>query len=238
MFKEKYIKDNDLIKPDDDFLERLKHSIAQEEKVVHIGDFVDYENAEQFGDLGEMQKDSKNVSVTMKNSRRWQRTVAVAACLVIVLAATIIAGNRNMLGDSNMQADMGKFVSEELEDKAQTVNQMDEECIKIYNQVVDWFANGNAIVYEVDAYQPSEAGMEYVQESKEQWRKLAMQEREDIVSNITLDRYVLTDVTEGWNSVIYYIAEFDNESYVVFGICDEQYIYIAEVSGLQSMAAR
>lgn len=238
MFKDKYMKDNDLIKPDDAFLERLKYSVAQEEKLIHIGDFVDYENAEQFDSLEGVQRDSKTSTDEVHDNWKWKKIVAVAACFAIVLASAIVAGNNNLFGDNNLQADMGKFVSGELEYEKQTAYQLDEEYIKMYNQVVDWFANSNAIIYEMHDYQPGTEKMKELSESRRQWQKLETQEREDIISSITLNRYLLTDVADGWDSVIYYIAEFDNQSYVVFGICDKQYIYIEEVSGLQSMATR
>lgn len=237
MFKEKYIRDNDLIKPDDDFLERLKDSVAKEEKVVHIGDFVDYENAEQFEQLGEENDVLINIPLNKRKGVRWQRVIAIAACFAVVLTIAFTAGKNNLFGEENIQADMGTFVSEELTESDEIISEVNEDCIKLYNKICDLFENSNAIVYEMDDYKQSESGMEYLQGVKDQCRKLEVQERDEIIGDIVANQYVLTDTIQGWDSITYYMAEFENQSYVVFGICEEQYIYIAEISGLQNMAA-
>ncbi len=237
MFREKYIRDNDLIKPDDDFLKRLKDSVVQEEKIVHIGNFVDYENTEQFEQLGNGQDVQENVSLEQRKGVRWQRVIAVAACFAIVLVAAFVAGRDNMFGEENIQADMGNLVSEELAEPDQTVSEVDEMSVELYSQVSGLFENSNAVIYEMEAYQQGETGMEYMQETRDQWRKLEIKERDEIISDIVSDRYVLIDIPQDEDSITYYMAEFENQSYVVFGICEKQYIYIAEVSGMQSMAA-
>ena len=51
MFKERYIKDNQLIQPDDDFLARMKDAVLQEQQTLQIGEYVDYENADDFSEI-------------------------------------------------------------------------------------------------------------------------------------------------------------------------------------------
>lgn len=235
MFREKYIKDNDLIRPDDDFLERLKVSVAQEDKIIHIGEYVDYENAEQFEKIGQENVEEHISPSIKKRNVRWKPVVAIAACLALVCTIAFVAGDTASFNDNGLQADMGTLVSEDKNED--NVTEIDEDSIEKFNQVCSLLESDNAIIYEMASYDPMQSGMSYLQESKKNGRELDIQERDELIGDILAKKYVLTNTTAEWDSEVYYMAEFENQSYVIFAIGGE-YIYIAEVSGVQSMASR
>lgn len=236
MFREDYIKDNELIKPDDDFLTRLKESVKQEEEIVHIGDYVDYTNADSFEKIG---RDDTNV-VEMKTGRKislgWKTFSMIAACFVLVGVIAFAVGNDSLLGGEGLRAEMESGLSEEIFTSNETASDLDEEYIALYDEVYDLFATSNVVIYEMDSYIDSGDGIECLAESTDQYRELEIQDRDELVGNILAEQYVLTDTTEEWDSVMYYLVEFENQTYVVLAVGSDQFICIEGMSEIQKMA--
>lgn len=235
MFREEYIKDNELIKPDDDFLRRLKESVKQEDEVVHIGDYVDYDNAESFEKLGREDTTVIEIQTKKKRGSGWKTFSMIAACFVLICTIAFAVGRTGMIGGEGLQAGMESALSEELY-TTEDASDVSEECIELYNKVYDLFVTNNVVIYEMDSYVQDDNGIESLEKSKNEYRELDMQERDELIGDILANNYSLVDTTEEFDSVTYYLAEFENQTCVVFAIDSNQFIYVVEVSGIQNMA--
>lgn len=236
MFREDYIKDNELIKPDDDFLARLKESVRQEEEVVHIGDYVDYTNADSFEKLGRDEEAVVKMKTRGKSDSSWNTFSMIAACLVLVGAIVFAVGSDGLFGGEGLRAEMESGISKDIFTSKADVSNLSEEYTALYDEMYNLFATSNVVIYEMDSYVASGDGIEYLAESTSRYRELEIQDRDELVGNILAEQYVLTDTTEEWDSVTYYLAEFENQTCVVFAVGSDQFICIEDMSGIQKMA--
>lgn len=224
MFREKYIKDNELIKPDEDFLRRLKETVSQEE--VHIGDYVDYDNSESFEKIGNT--DAAVIDFQQrKNAKKFAlKTFSViAACFALVCAVAFVAGEDGIVGGGGLQAGMESALPEGVSEDALALR---EEAIDTYNKVKEWFATRNVMIYEIDyAYQESE-GSESSDMLQNQYSEVDVQVKDELIRDVLADNYDLADTMEEFDSVVFYMAKFENQTCVLFATDTKQNIYIIE----------
>lgn len=243
MFREEYIKANEQIQPDNEFLERLKTAVAEEDRVVHIGDYVDYENSEDFEVVG---KHSNRVTYSAKQRRiTWKKVVAIAACFILLCTMAFVVGNVNLLengqglqvGMESVIEDMDKGKSEKgaAETKPDDV-QVDVECQKQYEIVYNLFVNNNVVIYEVDEFGQNDNEIAYLQELQKGDFALRPEQRDELVGNITAKKYILCDNCEDFSDTKCYVAQFEDDTCVYFIIDADEYIYIDAVSGIKSLA--
>lgn len=225
MFREKYIKDNELIKPDEDFLRRLKETVSQEE--VHIGDYVDYNNSESFEKIG-------NTDATVidfqerKNTKKFAlKTFAVlAACFVLVCTVVFAVGENGLVGGGGLKAGMESALPE---DMSEDVLGLGEEYIDTYNKVCELFATSNVVIYEIASdYQEDEA-QDSLEMLKSQSQELDVQAKDKLVRDVLADNYDLSETMEAFDSVAFYMAEFEDQTCVLFATDTKQSIYIIEI---------
>ena len=222
MFKEKYIKDNNLIKPDDAFLERLKETVGQEDNVVHIGEYIDLDDVKSLHEL----QDSKEIK--KKDVMTWKNIVVIAASFAVVCALAFTAGKMDWLHNNQvLQAGMQSIFSVE-EKETSSVN-TDAE------RVYELFLNYSVVIYEVNEFS-QEKGISYLQKLEDCGRELSVAERDELVGGVLGKQYILKDSMEEFDDAKNYVAIFGNDCSVCFVIDSETYIYIESVSGLQSLA--
>ena len=242
MFKEKYVRDNELIKPDDAFLERLKESVKQEEEEeVHIGEYIDLSNVKRFEDIerdGNFSDDAGQKSGKIT----WKNMVAIAACFVFVCTFAFVVGKTNILENNKvLQAGMESiFDKKDERDASQAVTSEaempDASCQEQFDKAYQLFLNANVVIYEVDGLPEEVNGISYLQEVKEAQPELEASERDELIGDIIARKYVLVDSMEAFEDAMYYVAVFEYDSYVLFAIDSQQHIYIEKVSGIQSLA--
>ena len=111
MFREEYIKANEQIKPDDDFLKRLKETIAKEavteqgsaesDTIIHIGDYVDLKNVPDITNI-ETAMTSLNGVTCRRKSIAWKKTAVVAACFVFIATLSFVASKMDILNEHGL----------------------------------------------------------------------------------------------------------------------------------------
>lgn len=237
MFREEYIKANEQIRPDDVFLERLKRTVKQEDRVVHLGDYVDYENSEAFEVIGGHNDNVMDVSAEKKRRIAWKEIVAIVACFILVCTVAYTAGNADLFGnEQGLQAGMESLLTDMNETEIDEESVIDVERQKLYKKTCDLFATSNVVIYEVEGFPQNDSGMEFLNELKSAQCELSPAQRDELVGDIVAENYTLCDNCEMFSETKYYVAEFENDSYVYFAIDSDKYIFIEEVSGLQSLA--
>lgn len=238
MFREKYIRDNELVKPDDDFLNHLKESVMQEDEKIHINDYVDYANSDNFEKIGK--GDDKVVTMSSREKRKltWGKLAAVAACFVFACTVAYTVGRSDAPGTEGIQTNMESVLPETTVAPDDSTGNVNQEDAAVADELYELFSMNNVRIYEIDSYQQDMGGIEYIQDQLQDYRQLDIKERDELVNNILNNRYILSDTAENLNNPIYYIAEFENRSSVVFAIDSDYNIYIVEISGIQNMACR
>lgn len=232
MFREEYIKANQKIKPDDDFLKRLKESVVQEDAVIHIGDYVDWENVTSINDV-ENVPSVKDVS--MKRRFTWKNIAVIAACFVFVCTLSFVASKMDIVnGNKGLQAGMESVIrGDDTAEKKLQSTELQEQ----YQTVRKMFDTMNVVIYETDKFAGEESGMKYLQDLYGSESELDSSDRDELIENIVAGQYTVKDSLEEFDNAKYYVAEFEDRSCVCFAV-DEKYIYIAQISGIQRMAAR
>lgn len=231
MFKEAYIRDNNRIKPDEDFLARLKEAVSQEEEtVVHI---QEYTVLSENGNAGKK---------TTCNDRRIRNIFVVAACFVCVFAVVFWVNERGLLGNGeNLKADLEWIFNHNKSDnlfEKRTDNEpvISEEYQNRYERMYRLFQKSNVSIYNIEDIELTEKVLEDVQELTGKSTALSHEERDELVGSILSERYTLTDSKGEFESAEYYIAVFEDGSYVCFVIEAGEYIYIEMISDIQSLA--
>jgi len=191
MFKEAYVRDNELIKPDDDFLRRLADSVEQEKKTNVDGSRI-----------------------------TWKNVIAIAACFLIVCGLAFASSQMNLsYGQDGMQAGV----------KAVFQNKNKRQ----YQQVCKLLQSNSAEIYEMTSWMQDESGMYYLEDNMESQTKIDTNKQEKLICGILDEQYILKDQLGDLENVKYYAARFDDGIVVYFAIEEQQYIYIAEVFGMQ-----
>lgn len=219
MFKEHYIKDNNLIKPDKKFLSKLK-----EETIC----LQDHEEVRE------------NV-VPFKRSRIiW---TVIAACFMCILVAGIVI-DRLDIGQNGgfLQGKIHMILQNKVEDTSKEENQdsnmekssmISEDCKRQYDKVLTLFQNRTVKLYETNKFTGHSDALEYLE--KENMTELNHSERDEMVGNILAEKYRLAESTEAFQNLRYYVARFEDDSCVCFVVGDEESIYIEAISGVSIM---
>ncbi len=235
MFREEYIKANEQIKPDEDFLKRLKESVAQRESVIHFGDYVDLDNTTSITDMkttNDLVKSAKSI----KTRTMWKNIVRVAACFAFVCTMAIVVGKMDVMKDNQgLQAGVESIIHEADGASATTEDTLLQDK---YQKLYTLFDTMNVVLYEVESVDINKIGIEYLQNVKEEGNALGMSERDKLVGNILASHYTVKGSFEELDNAKCFVAEFEDDSWVCFAVDDSGYLYIAELSGIQSMAVR
>ncbi len=243
MFREEYIKANEQIKPDDDFLKRLKESVAKElsteqsaaegETIIHIGDYVDLKNAPDITNMEAVVTSSQQV-VSWGKGIRWKNIAVVAACFVFICTLSFMASKMDILDDrKGLQAGVESVVYDDNELNADNVILQEQ-----YQEMRKLFDTMNVVVYETQEFQVDETEKEYLQSLRESGEELTSTDRDELVGDILANQYNVKGSLEELDGVKYYLAEFEDRSCVCFAIDDNGSIYIVMISGIQSLAVR
>lgn len=241
MFKEDYIKDNNQIHPDEDFLKELreaiqdeKQKIAKKEEEASVEIFIGQENDYQ-GSAGHRHK------------RTWAGW-AVAACVAFVCILGVMSVGIDLdFSNDSLRGDVKSVFHSSAEDEksgngdktermTENSSEVSTGCREQYQRVLRMLQQQNVILYETENFMLGGSGMEYLHRDAEDSMELGREERSELVGGILAEKYTLVENTENLGNPIYYIAEFENGSGVSFIIGDNEYIYIHEVWGLQSLA--
>lgn len=245
MFREEYIKANEQIKPDDDFLRQLKENIQQENKIVRIGEYIDYENADMFSNIAETYNDKKDITIKEKKCVLWKKMTVLVACFALVCTMVFVVSKVDLFGaKQGLQAGMESVVdgmkeTEDLKDNIVSKESVfDANYLQKYEKAYDLFKTSNVVIYETEQFELDGSRIEYLHELQKKQCELAPAERDDLVGRILAKQYTLCDSSEEFKDSIYYVAEFEDGSCVFFVIGANEYIYIEEVSGIQSLALK
>lgn len=232
MFKEKYIKANNSIRPDEKFLESLKENVKQEEKYIQISEYVEYDEVANV-------KAYRQGDVSEKNGRfsGWKKMVGIAACFAIVCVVVFMAGGQAWLDEGNgLGADIETIFRRGQEATSEISESTAETLTKDYKQLVDWLKVKQVEIYEVEGFLDDQSGLTYINQALEQGRKLSIQERDTLVGDILAERYSVVNHLDELKQPTCYVVKFSDDSGVCFAIGVESDIYIQEVFGLQDMA--
>ncbi len=225
MFKENYIKANDSIKPDEEFLERLRDAVKQEEKHIQIQDYVEFENMDSIENY-----EKENAVAQAKPFRLWKRIAVAAACFLVVIGFTI--GRLDWLKDGKgLGANIETILAEDEETSLEAAGTPDEKSVAQYEQMLEWFQTKQVVIYEIDSVQGISDGFLYVQRITEKEKELSVQEKDVLVADILAGKYQLADYLNESEQMNCYVAEFDEGLYVCFVIGSKNVLYIEEVFG-------
>lgn len=231
MFREEYIKANEEIKPDEEFLARLKETVSQDDKVVQIGEYVNLEEVTSLADVSSETGKQQG----MRMHLTWKNVVVIAACFAFVITLSFAAGQMDILNENEgIQAGMETVFSEE--EAVTSESAVDVEMERQYMLVQDMFSEREVILYEVPDFSEEKTGMQYLQELRGSSYELGKEERDELVGAVVAQKYVLTASMEEFEEPTFYVAEFDDQSFICFATDKNGYIYIMEISGIQSMA--
>lgn len=245
MFKEEYIKANEQIKPDDDFLIRLKESIVKEslieqgivegDTVIHIGDYVDLNNATSITEVESVATISEPVTGS-RGRITWKNIAVVAACFVFVCSLSFVASKMDLVNNNKgLQAGVESVVNENNE-----LNEVigDEELQRQYQKVRNMFDTMNVVIYETEEFRMDAIGTEYIKYVQKNGEELSPAQRDELLGNILAEQYAVKSSLEEFDDAKYYVAEFEDQSYVYFVIDSKGSLYIAKTLDVQSMAIR
>lgn len=250
MFKEDYIKDNNQIKPDADFLAKLKEKVAEEGRITgqeddscgkNPGSVVHIEEAAAYQTVADFKK-------SKKSRMKW---IVVAASVILICVTGIISegidfnGNGSLKGniesifhkdteDEDVQA--GKDSSIENDQIKPATSEISSDCQKQYEKVIGLFQKLNVVIYETSDFMQKGDGLEYLDEDGKTGKKLDNTERAELVGDILSGKYQVAESREDFTEERYYMAEFEDGSVCRFIIGNENQIYIAGISGIQSVA--
>ena len=240
MFREEYIKANEQIKPDDDFLKCLKETVAKEasteqgatesDTISHIGDYVDLKNAPDITNI-ETAITSSNQVVNRRKGITWKKIVVVAACFVFIATLSFMASKMDILNEhKGLQAGVEWVLYDDNESNANNVSLQEQ-----YQEMCKLFDTMNVVIYETQKFRVDELEKEYLQDNGE---ALTSTDRDELVSDILANQYNVKGRLEELDDAKYYLAEFEDRSCACFVIDDNGYIFIAMISGIQSLAVR
>lgn len=243
MFKEDYIKDNNQIKPDEDFLMELKKKVTDEE--IKMAEDV---REQQTATLEESAEEKETVLGVC--SRPWLKWAVLTACGVLLLVAGVMFGDVELGGDgTSLKGDMKAVLRKETEDDSEKSEEYADaasrkennssenaDAQKRYEKVIRLFQKLNVVIYEIQDFSLSESDLEYLKKNKETSNVLDAADRDDLVGSILAEKYELVETIVDFSESKYYIAEFEDGSVCRFAIGDGEYIYIDEVSGVQNVA--
>lgn len=199
MFKDNYIKDNEQIKPDEEFLARLKAAVAEEKKEI----IVDSEKTTDYREINETAKDKKTVPFVAYKGK-W---IAMAACVALLFMAGFLGNNIKNYVNTNGGSLQGKS----LIDKAEKT-----ETEKTYMSFKA-FIQKDVYIYEVKSFEETD-----IQNKVE----LSREDRETIISAILADKYNVVENKMQEDSAKYYVViDAENNTYY-FALGNEKEIYI------------
>lgn len=225
MFKENYIKANDSIKPDEEFLERLRDAVKQEEKHIQIQDYVEFENMDSIENY-----EKENAVAQAKPFRLWKRIAVAAACFLVVIGFAVV--RLDWLKDGKgLGANIETILAEDEETSLEAAGTPDEKSVAQYEQMLEWFQTKQVVIYEIDSVQGISDGFLYVQRITEKEKELSVQEKDVLVADILAGKYQLADYLNESEQMNCYVAEFDEGLYVCFVIGSKNVLYIEEVFG-------
>lgn len=231
MFREEYIKANEEIKPSEEFLARLKETVALEDKVIQIGEYV---NLEDITSIAEFSNESMARQKVRKNLS-WKNVAMMAACFIFVFFLSFVASKIDILNDNQgIQAGMEDAFADEKDIPFEGMD--DTQLEQQYQLVQDMFSKKDVIIYEVSDFSGEKNGMQYLQELYGSSYELGKEERDELVGAIVAGTYMLKPSLEELDAPIYYVAEFDDHTFVYFVVDNNGYIHIVEISGIQSLA--
>lgn len=230
MFKDAYINDNERIKPDDEFLEQLKKMVAQEE--VQIAGGVDGNNV----DNSSLRKNVRVENPSIERMVIWKRAIGIAACFVIICTTIYAVSGGTLLQEYKMVTRLQEaFSGEEMkEDKIE----IDLETKQLYDAVYELFQTYNVTVYSIGDQMPSVISVDYLDGLRNSQYEVTADERDDLIGNILNQKYEIVESMEALKNVQCYVAEFENDSFAVFAVEADKYIYIKEVSDVQILTYR
>lgn len=207
MFREDYIKDNDRIKPDEEFLTRLKESVAEEKQS------------------------------TQTPWLKWGTLVAALAlvCVLGYMAGgfTNTDALKGNVESSVKQQDDAAVQSQDAQEQDSKVS---DACQEQYGQVIRLFQKLNVSIYQIDAFEMNGDALQELTQDEKNQNELSHEQRDELVGNILAEKYTLAETTELFQTSEYYVAEFEDGTCVYFVVGDEEYIFIEKVSEIQSVA--
>lgn len=235
MFKDAYRNDNERIKPDDEFLEQLKKTLAQE-KIVHMADLTNNKSVAYVGDKERVQV--KNPFIARKVI--WKYVIGIAACLVIACTAVYAVNRGGLLQDYKMMTRLQDALFDEAteDEMAEDKKELDLETKQMYDMIYSLFQTYNVVIYNVETLATSDVTTEYLDELRNSQYEVSAEERDGLVADILNQKYEFVESMETFKNSQYYVAEFENDSFAVFVVESDKYIYIQEVSDVPVLTYR
>lgn len=159
MFKEAYQKDNEMIKPDAEFIEHLKETIAKEQGEVQLG------------------KGKAKVSEYKAHTTYVYRFAVTAACLLLVIGVAVF---RNDIWDSVNRKDGGlktKAVLKQTSEKEENMSAAGEQYVDFME-----FIRQEVVFYKLqDAVEDRADGQELIVKEAEELKNDILSERYTVV---------------------------------------------------------
>ncbi len=227
MFKERYIKDNQLIQPDDDFLARMKTAVLQEQQALHIGEYVDYENAEEFSEIENYDFPDSVYSLSAKRMKKWV-PFALAACVALVCGVLFGMGNIEFSKQKGLKANVKTML-----DKEKT--QDDAYAESTFQTFCEMLKTYDAIVYRLDAV--ADFDDEEILDLKKNANEISDEEKEQLVRDILDNTYQVVSTAEQMQSATYFMVCFDSKQYALLAI-DEDELYVIDISEIETLAGK
>ena len=226
MFKERYIKDNQLIKPDDDFLVRMKTTVLQEQQKLHIGEYVDYENAQDFSQIEKYHSPDESNSRWGDRAKKWAPFALAAACVALVCGVFWGTGNLEFSKQEGLKINMKSA----LEDDAE--HDVSDSKIKLLHKVIK---EEDGIIYQIDSeYECDNVDVSLLEDGG---KRLSEEEKDGLIRNILEDDYKEVTSMNEMQSPLCYAICYDAQQYILFAI-DEDEICILNVSDIEAVALR
>ncbi len=225
MFKDAYIKDNEIIRPDDEFLEQLKKKVAQERNKIDV-------RLSENGELDGMNymKVTNNKDSSFVGKLLWKRVVAIAACFALMCMAVYVANVGDILDEYKMTTHLQDiFLDEKAKDETKD-EEIDTETKHKWDALYKLFQTSNAVIYNVGNTIPSDVSMVYIDTLRDSQCEMKSKERDNLVADILNQRYEILESIESFEDVYCYVAKFENDCFVVFAVKADKYIYIDVVS--------
>ncbi len=228
MFKERYIKDNQLIQPDDDFLARMKTAVLQEQQALHTGEYVDYENAEEFSEIENYEYPGTVRLLSQKRMKKWASFALAAACVALVCGVFFGMGDIGFSKQKDLKANVKTMLDDEkMQDDAYAESTFQTFC--------EMLKTHDVIMYQLDMI--ADFDDENILDLKKNASELSDEKKEQLVRDILDNRYQVVSTIEPMQSASYFMVSFDSQQYAIFAI-DEDEIYVIDITEIETLAGK
>lgn len=228
MFKERYIKDNQLIQPDDDFLARMKDAVLQEQQTLQIGEYVDYENADDYSEIENYESVSTVDSRWGKRMNKWAPFVLAAACVALVCGVFIGTGNVEFSKQKGLKVNLESMLkgnaSQDISDEKAT-----------FDALCKMIKNDDEVVYRLEGTPNFDD--KKISDLKKKSSVLSDEDKEQLLGDILQEQYQLVATMNQMQSPVYYMVCFNTQQYAVL-VLDEDELYIMKISEIETFAVR